>query len=84
MADDPGDGAAPTCGRPEWLAGRLCRFELRRGALNGRVGAIETGQSRLHRERAYRSGRIAGRKQWMDRFDERLARIGRQPDLTEA
>jgi len=83
MADDPGDGAAPTCGRPEWLAGRLLRFELR-GALNGRVSAIETGQSRLHGKRAYRSGRIAGRKQRIDRFDERLARIGRQPDLTEA
>ena len=66
------------------LNGRLDQLQGDVTDIKTRLTSMETGQALMRQEMAQQSLHVAALNGRMDRFDERLARIERHLDLTDA
>ena len=81
MADDV---ASLTYELLKRVSARLERVEDELSDVKTRMTSLETGQALIRQELVQQSVQIAALNGRMDRFDERLKRIERRLDLTDA
>ncbi len=81
MTEGPRD---PVPAKPRRLVGRPDRPQGGVTDIETRLTSMEAGQALMRQEMARRSPPIAALDGRMDRVDERLARIERRLDLTDA